>query len=85
MYFLDAQRGKNGADITIHNLLSMQSGIPDFTRKYDESGNEIKSDSQIVIDGVEDDNTAQKNHDSIRTWIYSQNLLFEQGERLMIA
>lgn len=59
----------------------MQSGIPDFTRKYDESGNEIKSDSQIVIDGVEDDNTAQKNHDSIRTWIYSQNLLFEQGER----
>ena len=72
---------KAGADITIHNLLSMQSGIPDFTRKYDESGNEIKSDSQIVIDGVEDDNTAQKNHDSIRTWIYSQNLLFEQGER----
>ena len=59
----------------------MQSGIPDFTRKYDESGNEIKSDSQIVIDGVEDDNTAHKNHDSIRTWIYSQNLLFEQGER----
>ncbi len=72
---------KAGADITIHNLLSMQSGIPDFTRKYDEGGNEIKSDSQIVIDGVEDDNTAQKNHDSIRTWIYSQNLLFEQGER----
>ncbi len=72
---------KPGAAVTIHNLLSMQSGIPDFTRTYDENGNEIKSESQITIDGVEEDNTAQENRDAIRTWIYSQNLLFEQGER----
>ena len=72
---------KSGAAVTIHNLLSMQSGIPDFVRKYDESGNEVKTDSQIVIDGVEDDNSAQENRGAIRAWIFSQNLLFKQGER----
>lgn len=72
---------KAGADITIHNLLSMQSGIPDFTREYDENGNEKKSESQISIDGVEDDNSVQENRDAIKTWIFSQKLLFEQGER----
>lgn len=77
-YFPDYTAGE---DITIHNLLSMQSGIPDFTRKYDENGNEIKSGYQITIDGVEINNSAQKNRDAIRTWIYSQDLLFEQGER----
>lgn len=72
---------KAGAEIKIHNLLSMQSGIPDFSRLYDENGNEIKSDSQLVIDGVEEDNSAQENRDAIRAWIYSQNLLFDQGEQ----
>lgn len=72
---------KAGADITIHNLLSMQSGIPDFSRHYDANGNEIKSESQISIDGVEEDSSAQENRDAIRTWICSQNLLFKQGER----
>lgn len=72
---------KAGADISIHNLLSMQSGIPDFVRVYDENGDETKSESQIVIDGVEEDNSAQENRDAIRAWIYSQKLLFKQGER----
>ena len=72
---------KAGADVTIHNLLSMQSGIPDFSREYDDDGNERKSESQISIDGVEKENSAQENRDAIRAWIYSQNLLFEQGER----
>lgn len=70
-----------GAEVTIRNLLSMQSGIPDFVREYDKDGNEIQSDSQISIDGVEEDNTAQENRDVIRTWICSQSLLFKQGER----
>ena len=77
---------KSGADITIHNLLSMQSGIPDFTRKYDENGNEIQGDEiqndfNISIDGVAEDNSAQENRDAIGTWIFSQKLLFEQGGR----
>lgn len=72
---------KSGADITIHNLLSMQSGIPDFTRKYDENGNEIQNDFNISIDGVAEDNSAQENRDAIGTWIFSQKLLFEQGGR----
>ena len=72
---------KEGADITIHNLLSMQSGIPDFTRFYDEDGNETDGQTLIMIDGVEADNSAQENRDAIRTWIFSQKLLFEQGDR----
>ena len=72
---------KSGTDITIHELLSMQSGIPDFSRRYDKSGNEIQSDAQISIDGVAEDNSAQKNRDAIKKWLFSQNLLFERGER----
>ncbi len=70
-----------GADITIHNLLSMQSGIPNFTVEYDENGNEKESESQITIDGVTEDNTAEENRDAIKAWIFSQKLLFSQGER----
>lgn len=55
-----------GADITIHNLLSMQSGIPNFTVEYDENGNEKESESQITIDGVTEDNTAEENRGAIK-------------------
>ena len=70
-----------GGDITMHNLLSMQSGIPDFVRSYDENGMEVVSTSQAVIDGVEEDNTMEENCAALREWILSQDLLFEQGER----
>lgn len=72
---------KAGADITIHNLLSMQSGIPDFTREYDENGDEKKSDSQVFVDGVERNNSVQENRSAVRKWIFSQKLLFKQGGR----
>ena len=70
-----------GGDITVHNLLSMQSGIPDFVRSYDEDGYEVLSNSQAVIDGVEEDNTMEENCSALREWIFSQELLFEQGDR----
>ena len=70
-----------GADITIHNLLSMQSGIPDFLRAYDENGYETDIFTQAAIEGVEEDNTAEENRDALRQWILSQELLFTQGER----
>lgn len=72
---------KTGADITVHNLLSMQSGIPDFVTEYDENGNETGGGSVKIIDGVEDGKSARKNRDALRAWIFSQKLLFGQGER----
>ena len=69
-----------GADITIHNLLSMQSGIPDYTRNYDDDGNEAASFSEIAIDGVTEDNTVEENREAIKNYIFSQKLLFDQGE-----
>ncbi len=70
-----------GADITIHNLLSMQSGIPDFARNYDEDGYEMTEVYQAVIDGVSEQNSIEENRAALREWILSQDLLFEQGER----
>ena len=77
-YFADY---KAGAEVTIHNLLSMQSGIPDFTRVYDENGDEKKSDSQVFVDGVERNNSVQENRSAVRNWIFGQKLLFKQGDR----
>ncbi len=70
-----------GADITIHNLLSMQSGIPDFARAYDENGYETEVTSDFMIDGVEEENSAAENREAIKKFIFSQELLFDQGER----
>ena len=78
MYFPDYE---TGADITVHNLLSMQSGIPDYVRGYDENGYEMEISSQPVIDGVEDDNSLEENRDALRKWIFAQELLFDQGDR----
>lgn len=70
-----------GGDITIHNLLSMQSGIPDYVRSYDDNGNEVESTSQAAIEGVEETNSMEDNCKALREWILSQELLFEQGDR----
>ena len=70
-----------GADVSIHQLLSMQSGIPDFVRVYDENGNEVKSEAQIVLDRVSEDNSAQENRKAVRAWILAQRLLYTPGER----
>ncbi len=70
-----------GGDITIHNLLSMQSGIPDYVRDYDEYGNEVETFSQAYIDGVTEENSTEENRAAIRDWILSQELLFDQGDR----
>ncbi len=70
-----------GAQITVHNLLSMQSGIPDYVREYDDNGYEITADSDILIAGVGEDNSFEENRAALRDWIFAQDLLFEQGER----
>lgn len=70
-----------GAEITVHQLLTMQSGIPDYVRQYDENGYELETYAEITLDGIEEDNSAQENREAIRKWIFSQELLFEPGER----
>lgn len=69
-----------GADITIHSLLSMQSGIRDFLRSYDDAGNEVASSTHYV-DGVSDSNTAEQNRAALEKFIFESELLFPQGER----
>ena len=77
MYFSEYTTGRN---ITIHDLLSMQSGIRDYVRSYDENGYEIES-SGIFINGVEQENTAEQNIDALKTFIFSHELLYTPGER----
>lgn len=54
----------NGKDITLKNLLSMRSGIPDMV-------NEGK------VDGISSDKTDAENTALIKEWIFSQPLFFE--------
>ena len=70
-----------GAQITLLNLLTMQSGIPDFVRDYDENGFEQEVRSYIEVTGISENNTAEENRAALREYIYSLPLLFEQGER----
>ena len=70
-----------GADITLMNLMTMQSGIPDFVRTYDEDGIEKANYSYIAVDGISEDNSSEENRNALRSYIYSLPLIFEQGDR----
>ena len=70
-----------GADITVHHLLSMQSGIEDYTRLYDSGGTEIGTKESSDIPGLSPDNTARENRTAIERFILSRPLLFTPGER----
>ena len=59
----------NGKDITIKNLLSMRSGIPDMANK--------EADSACKVEGVSADNSATENNTLIKEWIFNQPLEFE--------
>jgi CubicO group peptidase (beta-lactamase class C family) len=77
-YFPDYEAGAN---ITILQLLSMQSGIEDYTRLYDSNGYEIGSKQTSDIPGVSPDNTAAENRTVIEQFIFSRPLLFTPGAR----
>lgn len=70
-----------GAKVTIHHLLSMQSGIPDYVRSYNDDGTENRSGSAPAIYGIGSDNTAQENLDALTAHILAQDLLFTPGDR----
>lgn len=63
-YFPDYAEGKN---ISLKNLLSMRSGIP-----------EVTSNDDVV---VSIDKTEKENTDSIKEWIFKQPLQFEPDSR----
>lgn len=79
LYFPDYAYGD---EITLRQLLSMRSGIPDY---------EVENyDGRIIVtcDGTDDaytevftDNTAEENIAIIREFFLSRDLLFEPGER----
>lgn len=65
-YFPEYSDGKN---ITIKNLLSMRSGIPDMASK--------DSDAACKVEGVSADKSAVENNTLIKEWIFNQPLEFE--------
>lgn len=59
-------------DITLKEMLSMRSGIPDYV------SNGAAFDSYIDYD-FSDKATEKGNHQAVRDWIFDQPLLFEPG------
>lgn len=77
-YFPEYEAGR---DITLHSMLSMQSGIRDYLRSYDENGNEVASSSTPYIEGIHDTYTAEQNRAALEKFIFSSELLFAEGDR----
>ena len=78
-YFPDYVSGK---EITIHHLLCMRSGIPDYVNRNDETGQAIDMycDADIPFE-ISEDRTAEENRQAIEEWIFSMPLLFPPGDR----
>ena len=70
-----------GANITLHQLLSMQSGIADYVSLYDDSGSEIGIKEQSDIPDLSEDNSAAENRKAVEDYIFGKPLLFEPGDR----
>lgn len=60
-----------GSKLTLHNLLSMRSGLPELTEE---------SSDVVTSDNTEEENTA-----SIKKWVFSQPLSFEPDESFAYA
>lgn len=76
-YFFDYEYGK---DITIHHLLSMQSGIIDCSNKYGEDDIGAYTDDEVPFK-VSAENSGKENRKIIEEWFMSQPLRFAPGER----
>ena len=60
-------------DITLKNMLTMRSGIPDYV------SNGVGFDAYIKYD-FSDKASEEGNHQAVRDWIFAQPLLFEPGK-----
>ena len=67
LYFPDYKLGKKN---TIHNLLAMRSGIPDYTNE----------EAELKKCGVKRNGKYKPNRSAVRKWILSQKLNFKPGK-----
>lgn len=67
-YYPDYQ---DGGKITLHDLLSMRSGIPEITEE---------SDADVTVDNTEEENVA-----AVKQWVFSQKLDFEPNSAFAYA
>ena len=77
-FFPDYEEGKK---LTIHNLLSMRSGIPDYFAYTDENGNHIAVTDSMLEYEVSEDSAPKDNRNAIREWIFKQPLEFGPNEK----
>lgn len=71
-----AQAGK----ITIENLLTMRSGIPEYTNKTDSEGNIYQVDEDSIDYDIGEKATSKENRAAIEEWFFGKPLDFEPGE-----
>ncbi len=67
---------KQGEKITVKNLLTMTSGIPNYIDRNSEIDSFIYVNSEIE-NKLSNKNSAKENKNKILDWIYKQELLFE--------
>ncbi|MCH5202990.1 MAG: beta-lactamase family protein [Oscillospiraceae bacterium] len=72
---------KEGKKLTIHNLLSMRSGIPDYFTYTDENGNRIALTYSMLEYQVKETSAPKDNRKNIREWIFKQPLNFKADEK----
>lgn len=63
----------HGGEITISQLLSMNSGIPDYI--------DLAEDGTVFANGVSAENTSEQNRAAIKQAVFSRELLFTPGEK----
>ena len=71
---------KYAGKVTIENLLTMRSGIPEYTTKTDSDGNSYPVDSDTIDYDISENATSKENRTAIEEWFFEKPLDFEPGE-----
>lgn len=71
---------KYAGKITIENLLTMRSGIPEYTTKTDSEGNRYDVDADTIDYDISENATSKENRTAIEEWFFEKPLDFEPGE-----
>ena len=72
---------KYAGKITIENMLTMRSGIPEYTTKTDSDGNKYPVDADTVDYNISENATSKENRTAIEQWFFEKPLDFEPGEQ----
>ena len=74
-----------GRDITVKNLLTMRSGVPDFYNSTDEDENSVSfSDDELPFQ-VYDESDSYDNQKALKEWLFNQPLDFEPDTNFMYS